>query len=99
MTEKQIKKEKIMATIRLDWVANPSTEFVTNYIIYKSVNGGSLSIQGNTSNNFFEIVNPNPGVYSFSIQATNIAGTSAMSDVGFGPSVPSKPATPVVTIL
>jgi len=86
-------------TIRVDWAANPAGEFVTSYQVFQSKDGGAFNMVGTVTNNFYELLNPLPGVYAFSIKAVNIAGTSIMSDVGTGPGVPSQPATPVVTVL
>lgn len=86
-------------TIRLDWDANPSSELVTGYQVFESVNGGTMTLIATTPNNFYEILNPLPGVYAFAIKAVNFVGVSEISDTVTGPGVPSKPTTPVITIM
>lgn len=88
-----------MATIRVSWTPNPPSEFVTNYAVEKQVNGGGWQLQANTPNTTLDVANPGQGVYAFRVTPSNIAGTGATSDVGNGPGIPSKGATPVVEVL
>ena len=91
-----------MATeIRVSWAPNPPSEQVVDYRVFEQKNGGpwvALTPVVPASGPLqIGILNPLPGVYNYKIQANNVAGTSVDSDVGNGPTVPSKPSTPVVT--
>lgn len=87
-----------MATIlRVTWPANPASDQVTKYNVFRSVNGSAFSLQGvvNAPANSIDIPNPS-GSYRFKVQAVNVAGVSPESDIADGPGVPTKPGTPVV---
>jgi hypothetical protein len=86
-------------TLRLDWQANPASEFVTSYMIFQSKDGGAMTLLTSTPDNFYEIVDPPSGVYAFTIRAVNLAGVSEMSDIAYGPGLPSKPSTPMITVM
>lgn len=87
--------------LRVTWDANPAAEQATHYIVHERKNGGSWVAKSPTipasGPLVFETNNPLPGIYEYKIQAVNVAGTSMESDIGTGPSVPSKPSTPIVT--
>lgn len=93
-----------MATLlRVNITPNPASEFVSNYQVFKSKDGGSFTLAGNVAADAvplrYEEANPLPGVYAFKIRAQNFVGNSEDSDQVIGPGVPSKPATPELVVV
>lgn len=82
-------------TLRVSWPANPAVEQIIDYELYQSVNGGTFSSLGRLPGTSRDL-SLNAGAYQFKVKAHNAAGAGPESDIGNGPSVPSKPGTPVV---
>lgn len=85
-----------MVTLQLGWSANPPSEQVLSYDVQLFRNG-TLAGQFNTTAPSFSQDNPSPGVYSFSVRANNVAGSSAFSALAQGPTVPSVPTNLTIT--
>lgn len=82
-------------TLRVSWTPNPAADQVLTYELFQSTNGApfiSLGQNPATSRD----VTVGTGVYRFKVKALNVAGASPESDIGNGPDIPTKPATPVV---
>jgi hypothetical protein len=67
--------------------------------VLQQKDGGAFNLVGNAPASPFDLVSLPPGVYNYKIIAQNIAGDSAESDVGAGPTLPTKPTTPTVTVI
>jgi hypothetical protein len=89
-----------MATATLDWSASPVAENVDSYNVEQSVDSGATwTTLGNTSAVSFTTGALTPSVpYQWRIRAHNAVGFSEPSDPVDLPTVPSKPATPSVTV-
>jgi hypothetical protein len=85
-----------MTTLRVDWAAAPAGQMVTSYNVYMTYNG-TASV-ANVPTNTYSIDNPSTGSYAFQVSALNLAGEGGKSNVAFGPTVPSAPNTPVITV-
>lgn len=84
-----------MNTLRVSWTPNPASEQIINYELFQSKDGSLFTSLGQAPGNSRDL-QLNPGVYRFKVKAHNAAGASVESDIGDGPSIPSKPATPTV---
>lgn len=84
-----------MNTLRVSWTPNPPAEQVIDYELFQSANGGAFASLGRAPGTSRDL-SLNAGVYRFKVKAHNAAGASVESDIGNGPDIPSKPATPTV---
>lgn len=82
-------------TLRVSWAPNPAAEQVIDYELFQSTNGGVFNSLGRAPG-VSRDVSVNAGVYRFKVKAHNVAGASPESEIGSGPEVPTKPATPTV---
>lgn len=88
-----------MTQVRLEWTPNPAEEMVTSYNVYQTVGmGGTEVLIGSTPDCFYVIPDVPTGIYAWRVQAVNLAGVGPQSAFANGPSVPSAPAKPTVTI-
>lgn len=83
-------------TLRVSWDPNPASEQIIDYELFQSTNGGAFASLGRAPGNSRDL-SLNSGLYQFKVKAHNAAGAGPESDPGNGPSLPTKPATPVVT--
>lgn len=82
-------------TLRVSWAPNPSAEQVIAYELFQSKDGGAFASLGQAPGTSRDL-SLNAGVYRFKVKAHNAAGASVESEIGSGPEVPTKPATPTV---
>lgn len=88
-----------MATITLDWPANPAAEQVTEYQVFQGANGGALTLLATTPTNSHVITNPPANaVYRWAVKAVNFVGPGPLSAETQGPGLPSAPGTVVVSV-
>lgn len=88
-----------MASIRLQWPANPASENVTAYKVWESVNGGAWTLKSTVATPELDIANPAPHPTKWKVQAVNFIGESATSPEASGPSIPSTPPAPEVIVI
>jgi len=77
-------------TITLDWDDNAPAELVDHYNVYQTLNGGMQTKIGEAVTSTFDVIDPEPGNYQFTVSAVNLAGEGPQSTPVLGPSVPSK---------
>lgn len=85
--------------IRLEWPANPSSELVTEYKVWQSKDGSPLAVVATVNQPVHEIVNPLPGLYKWALSAINFVGASSAGPSADGPSIPTPPPAPNISIV
>jgi hypothetical protein len=88
-----------MQTIHIDWSPNPASELVSQYRVYRTLDGVGPDVVGLTNTNHFEVANPAPGQHTYFVQAINFVGESGLSAGAVGPGTPTTPAQPVLTVV
>lgn len=90
-------------TIQVRFAPNPPAEQVTSYQVHESINGGAFSLKttipASTTPLGIDVLNPAPGVYGYKVVPQNLAGNGPESDPASSPGLPSKAATPTVTVV
>jgi hypothetical protein len=92
-------KHNMPTSIKLDWTANPASEFVTKYEVFESVNGGAFAVKANATGNTATIPNVLPGLYRYKVRAVNFVGNGPDSAVVDGPAAPSEVLDVTLTVL
>jgi hypothetical protein len=87
-----------MASIKLDWPANPSNELVESYKLYQAVDGGNFDYLQTVFSNTVTLNNVT-GDRAWKVSAVNLAGEGDQSDPVATPGLPSAPGTPTLTVV
>lgn len=85
--------------LHLDWPANPASELITGYQIWRSLDGGEFEYVATTTETHADTENPSPNVYAFKVKAVNFVGAGPFSPVAEGPGLPSAPGKPTLTVI
>jgi hypothetical protein len=88
-----------MTNLILDWSPNPVSELVSQYRVYRTLDGVGPDVIGVSDTNHFEVPNPAAGQHTYFVQAVNFVGESALSAGAVGPDIPTIPAQPTLTIV
>lgn len=81
-----------MADIRLNWDDNAPAEYVDHYNVYGMKDGQApLTLVGTTPVSEIELTGLDQGVWTFQVEAVNLAGNSPWSQPIQGPGTPSAP--------
>lgn len=87
-----------MASVALNWPANPSAEAITKYEIFESLNGATFALKDYSVTNAYTMTGLPAGHYRWQVRAVNFVGVGAFSPIADGPDVPSQVGTVTVTV-
>ena len=88
-----------MSNVTLSWPANPASEYVSEYEVEQSVNGGVLwTPLATVTDPTFTITDIAPGIYKWRVRAKNFVGVSPYSEVVTAPPVPTAPDPVTLTV-
>lgn len=89
-----------MSNVNLSWPANPASELIAAYNVYRSLNGVDFSLHASTANSTpsYSDTVTSPGVYHYRVAAVNLAGEGPQSNTASTPSLPTQPGDITVVV-